>query len=187
MFYTYLWLREDGTPYYAGKGKCNRGFISYGHIVKCPSDRSKIIVQDWSSEHEAFEAEKFLITFYGRADLGTGCLRNLTDGGEGFSGLSEETRRKMSEALKGNTHCVGRILSEETRNKMRESSIGRPKSVEHRKHLSESRIGQSAPAVVESNIRRRSENPSKAALRQRKWRAEKKLRNSCLNKLPVQR
>jgi hypothetical protein len=120
------------------------------------------------------------VSYYGRIDLGTGCLANLTDGGDGMSGFSEETRRKMSVALTGNTHCVGRVLSVETRRKMSESSTGRPKSAEHRKHLSESKMGKPAPAVVESNIRRRSENPSKAALASRKYRAAKKARESCL-------
>ncbi len=176
MFYTYLWLRDCGTPYYVGKGKGNRGFTSVGHRVYCPKDPVRIILQDWPSEEDAFAAEKFLIVYYGRADLGTGCLRNLTDGGEGISGLivTEENRRKKSLSLKGNTNCVGRILSEDTRRKMRESSVGRPKSTEHRKHLSESRTGQSAPAVIESNIRRRSANPSKAALRQRAYRVRRK-------------
>ena len=38
----------------------------------------------------------FVIAFYGRINNDTGCLANLTDGGEGMSGWvpSEETRQK---------------------------------------------------------------------------------------------
>ena len=97
MFYTYLWLREDGTPYYVGKGTGRRGFDSDGHKVKRPKSRSEIIIQEWTSEEEAFLAEIFLIYYYGRKDLGTGCLRNLTNGGEGASGhkASDETLTKL--------------------------------------------------------------------------------------------
>ena len=28
IFYTYMWLREDGTPYYVGKGTLTRSKIS---------------------------------------------------------------------------------------------------------------------------------------------------------------
>ena len=34
--------------------------------------------------------------------------------------LSEEAKNKISNALKGNTHCVGRVLSTETKNKIGE-------------------------------------------------------------------
>ena len=103
MFYSYFWLRENGTPYYVGKGKGKRAFLTNKHSVKRPLDDSYVLVQNYESEEEAFEAEKFFISFYGRADLGTGCLRNYTDGGEGISGLvrSDEHARKISDAKKG--------------------------------------------------------------------------------------
>src|ERR1035441_2886696 len=81
-FYTYLWLREDGTPYYVGKGKGKRGFQSKDHGVHRPKNEECIIVQHHPTEEDAFFAEKFLIAAYGRADIATGRLRNLTDGGE---------------------------------------------------------------------------------------------------------
>lgn len=82
-YYTYLWLREDGTPYYVGKGKGRRAVESDGHISKRPTTLDRIIIEEYESEKDAFLAEAFLISFYGRKDIGTGCLVNLTDGGEG--------------------------------------------------------------------------------------------------------
>lgn len=119
-FYTYMWLRDDGTPYYVGKGIGNRAFSSWNHHQKCPIDPSNIIIQEWPSEQEAFEGEKLLIAIYGRKDLGTGILRNLTDGGEGASGCipSFETRLKMSAASLGHKRLRGKILSEETKAKI---------------------------------------------------------------------
>ncbi len=123
VFYTYLWLREDGTPYYVGKGKGNRGFKSKGHRHPCPPVE-RIITQNWDTEEEAFEAEKFLILYYGRVDKGTGCLRNLTEGGEkppnrkGKS-LSTEHRNKISEGNKGVSRGLGKTHSENTKRRMR--------------------------------------------------------------------
>jgi len=42
----------------------------------------RIIVQAFETEQDAFFAEMLLIAAYGRKDQGTGCLLNLTDGGE---------------------------------------------------------------------------------------------------------
>ena len=64
-----------------------------------------------------------MIDVFGRKDLGTGILHNRTDGGEGVSGriMSQETRRKISEAQKGEkNHFYGKTASEETRKKISE-------------------------------------------------------------------
>jgi len=144
MFYTYLWLRYDGTPYYAGKGKGDRGFTSKGHRVRRPKDSSRIILQDWPSEKDAFEAEKFLIMYYGRLDLGTGCLRNLTDGGEGITGYNhtEETKQKLSESCKGYIPwSKGKTVTEEIRHRISEYRKGKIHTVETRRRMSESHMG----------------------------------------------
>jgi hypothetical protein len=101
-FYTYMWLREDGTPYYVGKGTGSRAFTSKNHCVHRPHDAARIIVQHWSSEQEAFEMEMWWIALYGRKDVGTGCLRNRSNGGDGVRGprgpLSTEHKRKIGKA-----------------------------------------------------------------------------------------
>lgn len=134
-FYTYLWLRESGTPYYAGKGTGRRAFSSSAHGVHRPVDRVRILIQEFPSEEDAFEAEKFLIAYYGRKDLGTGCLRNLTDGGEGTSNPDEETRRKIREARAKQT------FSDETRRKISISGKGRKYPPEFGQQIRERQLG----------------------------------------------
>ena len=63
---------------------------------------------------------------------------NLTTGGAGGS-RSEETRRKISETLKGKT------FSEETRRKLSEAAQGRKLSKETRRKLSEANTGENHP------------------------------------------
>ncbi len=133
MFYTYLWLREDGMPYYAGKGTGDRGFRSKGHRHKCPP-KERIVIQSWDSEEDAYEAEKFFILFYGRVDQGTGCLRNLTDGGENPPSskgrkLSKETRSKMSKSAKGIVkRPKGYKHTEDTKQRMRHKHKVKPRT-----------------------------------------------------------
>jgi hypothetical protein len=115
-FYTYLWLREDGTPYYVGKGSGKRAFISSGHVVRRPQ-KERIVIYPALSEEEAFETEAVLIWYYGRKDLGTGCLRNLTDGGEGgIAGIkiSEQSKDKKKKSLTGQRRSIAtrKIMSE---------------------------------------------------------------------------
>jgi len=155
-FYTYLWLREDGTPYYVGKGTKNRAFLRSRHRLSPPPDE-RIIIQSFECEEDAFFAEKFLIALYGREDLGEGRLLNLTDGGEnpppkkkGCKGPSEEARKKISETLKRKgikpPSQLGRIKSEETKRKLSESLKGhkcKPQSEEQRRKHSEFMIGTS--------------------------------------------
>ena len=109
MFYVYEYLRDDGSPYYIGKGMHNRAYSSHRRengLELLPKDKSKIkIIKENLTENEAHILEIKLIKLYGRKDLGTGILRNMTDGGEGATGRiyrhSDDTKNKISNALKG--------------------------------------------------------------------------------------
>lgn len=89
-FYTYAWLREDGTPYYIGKGTERRAYRGGGRKRnrQPPKDKSRILILKKNlTEEEAFKHEIYMIALYGRKDLGTGILINLTNGGDGIRGL----------------------------------------------------------------------------------------------------
>ena len=105
-YYTYAYLREDKTPYYIGKGRGKRIYCK-NRTIKAPKDKSRILfLKKGLTEAEAFKHEVYMIFVLGRKDLGTGILRNRTNGGEGLSGAirSEETRKKISVANSGENH-----------------------------------------------------------------------------------
>jgi hypothetical protein len=139
-YYTYAYLREDKTPYYIGKGKEDRIYSKQKNI-KPPKDKSRILLLKQNlTEEEAFKHEIYMISIFGRKDLGTGILYNMTNGGEGVSGYipSEESRKKMSEAKKGKTP------SEETRRKISEAGKGKTVSEETKRKMSEAHKGNTA-------------------------------------------
>ena len=97
-YYTYAYLREDGTPYYIGKGRNNRAYNGDCKSVKVPPKNRILFLKMGLTEEDAFKHEIYMINILGRKDIGTGILRNLTDGGEGFSSrqmtIFWEKRRK---------------------------------------------------------------------------------------------
>ena len=127
--YIYAYLRTDGTPYYIGKGSKARAWKSH-ETIPLPKDKTKIIIMEKNlSEVGSLALERFYIRWYGRKDLGTGILRNMTDGGDGATNIipwnkgiprTDEEKKNISKSLIGKVSWnKGVPCSEETKAKLR--------------------------------------------------------------------
>lgn len=150
-FYVYVYFRPNGHPCYVGKGKgrrlnihrkssCNVHLARLMKLEGC--SLPVVILRSGMTEAQAFAMDRALISAIGR-EVNGGPLFNLTDGGDGCSGLrhSDESRALMSKKRKGKplgpfTHehienlraaraakpgMSGKRHSEETKAKMREA------------------------------------------------------------------
>lgn len=107
--------KEDGGKFLRSKVKrTSKRTEFWKNITNKTPYKIEIVCGDLTKE-EACSKERELIALYGRRDLNLGTLVNMTDGGETTPNLSVETRLRISHSLKGNK------LSEETKNKLRES------------------------------------------------------------------
>jgi hypothetical protein len=111
MAIVYQHLKPNGQVFYVGIGKeksrayskCNRSKYWKNYIKNCEYEVQ--ILKSDLNWNDACELEKILISHYGRKDLGTGFLINMTNGGDGTYGLimSEESNIKRKLAMSGRT------------------------------------------------------------------------------------
>jgi hypothetical protein len=176
-FYAYVHIRPGADAYgafYVGKGRGRRSHdfsrrnLYHTHIINKYGPKNIDVAQmECSSEALTFDLERGLIK----------CLRNMgvnlvnvTDGGEGVSGLRhseqsraqmsakrigkshrKETKAKMSEISRGQAnHFFGKSHSDETKKRISETKktnptnywSGKSRSEETRKKISEALMGR---------------------------------------------
>ena len=167
-YYTYAYLREDGTPYYIGKGRGRRAFSKHNGFYP-PSKERILFLKTNLTEEQAFNHEIYMIAIFGRKDLGTGILYNKTNGGDGCSGKIM-TEQDIQNRRKGR---LGKPLSESHKRKIAEANKGNPKTMTERRKQSD----------IEKGLRSRGKligdkNPTKRP------EVRKKISDSCKGRIP---
>ena len=117
-FYVYVLHKPDGAPFYVGKGIGDRVLQ---HVREARSHARRLthklntirviernggavaysLVHTCDDEADAHRVEMELVRSIGRYDLGLGPLTNQTDGGEGGSNPSAESRARRRATLSG--------------------------------------------------------------------------------------
>lgn len=177
MAYVYRHIRLDkNEPFYIGIGSDDSHSRAYEKYKSSRSEAWHRIIQKTQYEVEiifdnidvqfAKQKEIEFIKIYGRRDLRTGTLVNMTDGGDGLNNrvFTESYRRKLSEAAKNRPpqpqlqkiiqwrreHRF--LFSEETRKKISIAHKGKPKSIEHIQSLKESKRADKNPMFGKTGV-----------------------------------
>jgi molecular chaperone DnaK (HSP70) len=149
MYYVYLWVRENRTPYYVGKGKKYRAYVKHTWrkrwISPPPKDRI-VIVKYFDNEEESYLFEEWLISVYKRKSEG-GILINRSIGGRKrnsrvrteseFKKRQKKTVKKYQQSNKGKETYKKWVVE----NKERVKEIKKKYYDENREKLNEKKRG----------------------------------------------
>jgi len=146
MAIVYRHTKQDNSlPFYIGIGRDESrayDFKKRSTWWKKTYDKHGVSVEVLASGlnyNDACELEMFLISEYGRIDNGSGCLVNMTDGGEGSNGFkhSKESRQKMSDSLQGNIPWnKGIARTQSTKDKIGNANRGKKRTDANKLKLS---------------------------------------------------
>ena len=158
ILYRHIRLDKD-EPFYIGIGKdesraySKRNRTKYWHNITNKGYDIEILFDDLSYDDAKLKEIEF-IKLYGRIDLGTGILCNMTDGGDGSNGFkhSKEALIKIGEKSKGRIKTPEQIekwrsnmnfkRSPELTEKIRQSLIGKKHTEERKENQRKLRLGK---------------------------------------------
>jgi hypothetical protein len=176
-FYVYVLFRENGVPFYVGKGQKSRWLDheagarrgERGHrfsIIRKMQARGaevpKVKLHEGLTEIVAHEYEVALITAIGRHPRGP--LVNLTNGGEGVSDPAPEVRAKLAaaassrersreERAKISAALIGKRLSAERIASQNAGKLGKKRSLLARQHMSKAQHGRIITPEARAKLR----------------------------------
>lgn len=156
-FYVYALFRENGVPFYIGKGRgrrladhdmaARRGDRGYRNAIIRSMQANgveliRVKIHEGLTETIAHAYEITLIAAIGRHPHGP--LTNLTDGGEGFVGFKHTKGRKQSpeHIAKRSAARRGKALSAEHIANMTAARLGKKASPGTRAKMSATRVGR---------------------------------------------
>lgn len=151
--------KSDGCIFYVGKGVPQRPFTKSGrndwwHRVVKKHGKDVEIVRYFDCESDAFSFETSLISFFRASQP----LVNITDGGEGVSGLrhKEESKAKMAGPRPhANQWLKGRKAPNYLKEKWRIAKLGKKQSPEHARKSRTNKIGVKISDTSRFNLDKR--------------------------------
>ena len=181
IYYVYAYIRakdsengESGSPYYIGKGKGNRAFQRRRKFPYPENPEQLVFIAKNLFEHDAFQIEVLFIYLHGRIDLGTGCLQNRTDGGEGASGQikSDAERKAISDRQRGvkkspesvekmRAKLKGLKQSEHTKAKRANTQRGQKRSEEFKSKQRAYKVPEERKARISAALKGRTHSPER--------------------------
>lgn len=172
MAVVYRHIRLDNRkPFYIGIGNSEKRAYSvrgrnkhWQNIVNKCGYEIQILFYDLDYEEAKLKEIEF-ISMYGRYNISNGLLCNLTDGGDGSIGYkpTEEALLKISQTSKGRIKTKEQISkwkqsmsfakSEETKEKIRQSLLGKKHTDERKENQRKARLGKSLSEEAKQKLR----------------------------------
>ena len=137
VFYVGIGINSKSykTPF--KRANSNRNRSKFWHYIVSKAGYKVEIIFENMSRDEACIKESDHIKLYGRRDIETGILVNMTNGGDGLNGhiFTDEHKKRIGIKHKG------RVFSDESKKRMSESAKGKKLSSETKRKISEALKG----------------------------------------------